>query len=327
MERRTTIIFTNSILCLGICVRIYAILGYFDMLDSPEYKRNLFRNHMKSNLPCFPNSSAKCYEEYDCNGMTCRVSNVINPTRICTLEDWKPVKYGYCHPLESLIQSGHPAMIFMIIGTIPYIFIFITCLCSSHYEQIRSMNHRDTFNRTHLTISMNSIYCIVVDIVAYATHYHFITTILLFINLVSLFVCYDVVAWLCLCEPILPTTHPHSTQSAQSATQPHTYSTQSTTQPQPIQPIQSIYIQYTSPVFHTHSHSRASSPAFSTQYNEELDEEPPNTFICITCMDKPREILFVPCNHICCCATCSQSITSCPVCRQTVSAHTNVFIP
>ncbi|CAH2248422.1 mitochondrial ubiquitin ligase activator of nfkb 1-A-like [Pelobates cultripes] len=39
--------------------------------------------------------------------------------------------------------------------------------------------------------------------------------------------------------------------------------------------------------------------------------------MCVVCLSQPRECVFLPCGHVCCCFTCYQSLPtfSCPICR------------
>lgn len=46
---------------------------------------------------------------------------------------------------------------------------------------------------------------------------------------------------------------------------------------------------------------------------------------CIICCDKPRNILFHPCRHLCVCDNCSSNLDSCPVCRRFVIEDLRVY--
>ncbi|KAH9251843.1 hypothetical protein BASA81_010286 [Batrachochytrium salamandrivorans] len=41
--------------------------------------------------------------------------------------------------------------------------------------------------------------------------------------------------------------------------------------------------------------------------------------VCAVCLDQPRAVLLVPCNHFACCLACSQQLKCCPICRATIS--------
>ena len=47
--------------------------------------------------------------------------------------------------------------------------------------------------------------------------------------------------------------------------------------------------------------------------------------LCIICMEKPRDIVFVDCSHLCCCQACSDKVTNCPLCRKQVTSKLKVF--
>lgn len=41
--------------------------------------------------------------------------------------------------------------------------------------------------------------------------------------------------------------------------------------------------------------------------------------VCAVCLDQPRAVLLVPCNHFACCLACSQQLRCCPICRAAIS--------
>lgn len=49
---------------------------------------------------------------------------------------------------------------------------------------------------------------------------------------------------------------------------------------------------------------------------------------CALCLHRPRDVLFLPCRHICCCATCAAKLPQrvCPTCRATVESQIEVFL-
>ena len=48
---------------------------------------------------------------------------------------------------------------------------------------------------------------------------------------------------------------------------------------------------------------------------------------CVVCMDRPLEMVFVPCGHICVCEPCSSQITRCPICRTRTQMAVKVYYP
>lgn len=49
-----------------------------------------------------------------------------------------------------------------------------------------------------------------------------------------------------------------------------------------------------------------------------LNETCEATSPCTVCLEKPKEILLVPCCHFCLCGSCFSSVSKCPVCRNEV---------
>ena len=47
---------------------------------------------------------------------------------------------------------------------------------------------------------------------------------------------------------------------------------------------------------------------------------------CVVCMNATRRIMFSPCRHVLCCATCSNHVTECPVCRAAIEHRTVVYL-
>lgn len=48
--------------------------------------------------------------------------------------------------------------------------------------------------------------------------------------------------------------------------------------------------------------------------------------LCKICLDEDVGVLFEPCGHICCCASCAVSIQQCPICRQPISKSVKAYI-
>ena len=36
---------------------------------------------------------------------------------------------------------------------------------------------------------------------------------------------------------------------------------------------------------------------------------------CVVCIDRPVEVVFASCGHMCCCEKCGLNLTRCPICR------------
>lgn len=68
------------------------------------------------------------------------------------------------------------------------------------------------------------------------------------------------------------------------------------------------------------------TPCTSTSIQENTQRM--NTTECVVCMDSQCDIIFFPCGHLCCCAICTEMITSeCPMCRSEISRKIRVIQP
>jgi len=47
---------------------------------------------------------------------------------------------------------------------------------------------------------------------------------------------------------------------------------------------------------------------------------------CVVCLEAPREILLLPCRHVCCCRACADRMERCPMCRAQKTAFAKVFL-
>ena len=45
---------------------------------------------------------------------------------------------------------------------------------------------------------------------------------------------------------------------------------------------------------------------------------------CVVCMDRPRAVLFLPCNHLVVCASCATATAACPYCSGAVQSQITV---
>ena len=45
---------------------------------------------------------------------------------------------------------------------------------------------------------------------------------------------------------------------------------------------------------------------------------------CIVCMDHPRAVLFLPCNHCVVCASCADALQECPFCNGAVAGRITI---
>ncbi|KAB2616141.1 mitochondrial ubiquitin ligase activator of NFKB 1 [Pyrus ussuriensis x Pyrus communis] len=47
--------------------------------------------------------------------------------------------------------------------------------------------------------------------------------------------------------------------------------------------------------------------------------------LCVICLEREYNAVFVPCGHMCCCTTCSLHLTSCPLCRRRIDQAVKTF--
>lgn len=57
----------------------------------------------------------------------------------------------------------------------------------------------------------------------------------------------------------------------------------------------------------------SSSVGASSSFAAPGSGRPPNT--CVVCLDADLDLVFSPCGHMCCCHTCGERLTKCPICR------------
>lgn len=58
------------------------------------------------------------------------------------------------------------------------------------------------------------------------------------------------------------------------------------------------------------------------------DQNLPMEVRCIVCMENPREIILLPCNHVCLCEDCAEKIDrKCPVCKGSIEGKRAAYLP
>jgi len=60
--------------------------------------------------------------------------------------------------------------------------------------------------------------------------------------------------------------------------------------------------------------------------NRKLKEQIQDQKACVLCLDKEKNILFVPCGHLCVCEACSAAVGQCPLCRANVQQKIKAFM-
>ncbi|XP_071981442.1 E3 ubiquitin-protein ligase LRSAM1 isoform X2 [Engystomops pustulosus] len=46
---------------------------------------------------------------------------------------------------------------------------------------------------------------------------------------------------------------------------------------------------------------------------------------CVVCMELEAQAIFLPCGHVCCCATCGDALQTCPLCRRDISQRIRIY--
>nr|XP_060613427.1 E3 ubiquitin-protein ligase LRSAM1 isoform X2 [Anolis sagrei ordinatus] len=46
---------------------------------------------------------------------------------------------------------------------------------------------------------------------------------------------------------------------------------------------------------------------------------------CVVCMEQQAQVIFLNCGHVCCCQTCSDALSTCPLCRQDIVHRIRIF--
>lgn len=75
-------------------------------------------------------------------------------------------------------------------------------------------------------------------------------------------------------------------------------------------------------VDHFHNEKRIQQ-VVKDEEDEEYDDNIKESILCCVCMEREKKIVFLPCCHMCTCATCAKiqfnfGSGSCPVCRQVI---------
>jgi hypothetical protein len=63
-------------------------------------------------------------------------------------------------------------------------------------------------------------------------------------------------------------------------------------------------------------------------YIRPIIPSPISTLICSICRINERSILFLPCNHLCCCSSCGRldDLINCPMCRTEIVNRIHVYL-
>jgi hypothetical protein len=48
--------------------------------------------------------------------------------------------------------------------------------------------------------------------------------------------------------------------------------------------------------------------------------------LCVACWERPRDVLMMPCKHLCLCSVCARRVSACPLCRATTKKKIQIFL-
>lgn len=85
-----------------------------------------------------------------------------------------------------------------------------------------------------------------------------------------------------------------------------------------------------SPQNASQSHSTRTGSRTSSSHNRDLEQmvsELRQKTKCKVCLDSEWEVMFQPCNHLCCCRSCGERVETCPVCRSPIESRVRTRIP
>lgn len=62
--------------------------------------------------------------------------------------------------------------------------------------------------------------------------------------------------------------------------------------------------------------------------SETGDPSPSQNPVCAICLTEPRNLVFIPCNHLCACVTCGTNalLTACPICRGYIHNRLRIYV-
>ncbi len=67
----------------------------------------------------------------------------------------------------------------------------------------------------------------------------------------------------------------------------------------------------------------------SSERSAETDEmgDKDDVNVCVVCMDRPIETVFLECGHLACCRACAAPMQLCPICRRPIARVVQTFRP
>ena len=305
-------IYTISSFILSIVPLIllnYNIIKYKIFNPTAEMKRNAFIKNVNDNgyiniNNCYP-INKHCYEVI--NGY----KYLSFGERQCTLDDWDTASAINCNifPFDDWIYF------IMIISYCNNIIIIITLRCLS----------LDTNDCKFISILCNisCVFNLVINIFIINNKFTELYLTLMILNILFVPLTSILACWYISCGFNIKDCCNQNNQDTNSTSQ-RVLTLRVLTQqvqPQRNQP-QRVLTQRVQPIIDMVRLSRRIQP-----YIVRPQENNSENNICLVCYDNKRNILFSPCNHLCCCNICSNNFTTCPYCRIVIENKTTIYIP
>ena len=75
---------------------------------------------------------------------------------------------------------------------------------------------------------------------------------------------------------------------------------------------------------------RSLRPSYTRFMRRKLrDDLDRNPYLCVICWNERKNVVLLPCRHLCICLTCNQQLdndASCPICRKPIENRLEVFV-
>ena len=82
----------------------------------------------------------------------------------------------------------------------------------------------------------------------------------------------------------------------------------------------------TAPALPLQTRSKNAIPLSKTKKEKHHESVSPKSELqCVVCFDENKNIVFVPCHHLCCCEDCGATLQKCPLCRKGISDRVKIF--
>ena len=71
---------------------------------------------------------------------------------------------------------------------------------------------------------------------------------------------------------------------------------------------------------------RKAEELLTEEETKKLKQEIDENACCVVCLENKKNVLLLPCKHVCSCDGCSKMLMDCPLCRAKISEKTTVFV-